>query len=115
MVKESKTDWVKQKPEEIEKIIVDLARKGTPPEKIGLVLRDQHGIPKAKLLGKKIGHILRANKIEVNSEHVNFSRKVENLRKHFGKHKHDYTAQRRIIQHSASIRKIENLAKINAS
>lgn len=115
MTKESKTDWVKQKPEEIEKIIVDLARKGMPPEKIGLVLRDQHGIPKARLLGKKIGQILEEHKIKVNSEHVNFTRRVENLKKHFGKHKHDYTAQRRIIQHSSSIRKIENLAKINAS
>ena len=113
MIKESKTGWVKQKPEEIEKVKVDLARKGNPPEKIGLILRDQHGIPKAKLLGKKIGQILKAHKINANSEHANLTKKVENLRKHFGKHKHDYTAQRRIIKHSANIRKIENLSKAN--
>lgn len=112
MVKESNTEWVKLKPEEIDKIVVDLARKGVPPERIGLVLRDQHGIPKAKLLGKKIGHILKAHKISANSEHTNLTNKVENLKKHFGKHKHDYTAQRRIIQHSANIRKIEKLAEI---
>ena len=52
-----KADWTKFKPVEVEKIIVDLARQGIAPEKIGLILRDQHGIPKAKLLGIKIKEI----------------------------------------------------------
>ena len=57
--------FIKVKPAEVEALVVQLAQKNTPPEKIGLILRDQHGIPKAKLLGKKIGQILRENKIEI--------------------------------------------------
>jgi len=63
-----KTGWVKIKPQEIEKKVIELGRQNIPPEKIGLALRDQYGIPKAKLLGKKINKILLQNDIEMNSE-----------------------------------------------
>jgi ribosomal protein S15P/S13E len=103
----TKTEWVKKKPEEIEKLIVELAQKNTPPEKIGLILRDQHGIPKAKIFGKKINQVLKENEIIVHSEMNNIEKKENNLRKHFEKHKHDYYAQRKIVQHSQKINKIK--------
>ena len=53
MAKE-KTDWIKMKPEEITKKIVELGKQGIQPEKIGLILRDEYGIPKVKMFGKKL-------------------------------------------------------------
>lgn len=111
MAKESKSEWVKLKPEEIEKLIIDLAEKGTPPEKIGLILRDQHGIPKAKLLGKKIGQILRENNIKIDSERKNIENKIERLKTHFARHKHDYIAQRRMVQKASRVKKMEKLSE----
>jgi small subunit ribosomal protein S15 len=105
-----KADWTKIKPAEIEKIIVDLARQGTPPEKIGLILRDQHGVPKAKLLGVKIGKVLAKNKLGIDSEKKNLTNKVENLKKHSLTNKHDYTAMRKAVMYSAIIKKKEKLA-----
>lgn len=105
-----KADWTKIKPAEIEKIVVDLARQGIAPEKIGLILRDQHGVPKAKLLGIKIGKILAKNKIETNSETKNISNKIENLKKHSEKNKHDYTAMRKAVMYTARINKREKIA-----
>lgn len=103
-------EWSKMKPAEIEKLVVDLSKKGNSPEKIGLILRDEHGIPKAKLLGKKIGQILRENNIDANSEHKNTIKKVERLKEHFKENKHDYSAQRSVIRNAAKIRKIEKLS-----
>ena len=105
--KTKKTDWIKTKPEEVEKIIVELGHKNTPPEKIGLILRDEYGIPKAKMFGKKISQTLKKHKIEINSEHNNISKKIDNLSKHFEKHSHDYTAQRSIVKYRARLNKLK--------
>jgi len=105
-----KADWTKIKPAEVEKIIVDLATQGVPPEKIGLILRDQHGIPKSKLLGVKISKVLIKHKLDANSEQKNFVKKVERLNKHSAKNKHDYTAMRKAVMYSAIINRRAKLA-----
>jgi small subunit ribosomal protein S15 len=105
-----KADWTKIKPADIEKIIVELARQGNAPEKIGLILRDQHGVPKAKLLGIKIGKVLEKNKLAIDSEKKNISTKIENLKKHSAKNKHDYTAMRKAVMYTATINRRTKLA-----
>jgi small subunit ribosomal protein S15 len=58
-------EWVKMTPEEVEKLIVNLARKGYTKAAIGQVLRDQYGIPLVKgFLGKKISQVLSENNVE---------------------------------------------------
>ena len=55
-------DWVQQTPEEVEELVVKLAKEGHQPSVIGLILRDQHGIPLVKALtGKTITQILKDN------------------------------------------------------
>ena len=93
-----KADWVKIKPVELEKVILELHNQGNSSAKIGLILRDKHGVPKAKLLGKRIGQILVENKSKVVSEKELVKGKMENLDKHIGKHKHDYTAKRSLTK-----------------
>ncbi len=106
-----KADWTKIKPTEVEKLIVDLGKQGVPPEKIGLILRDQHGIPKAKLLGLRIKKVLVKHKIYTDSEKVNLEKKIEVLNKHSEKNHHDYTAIRKAVMYSAILRKKEKVAK----
>jgi small subunit ribosomal protein S15 len=109
MAKE-KNDWVKMKPEEVTKKIVELGKQGLQPEKIGLVLRDEYGIPKAKLFGKKIGQVLRENKIEVKSEEKNLTKKLDNLKKHFEQNKHDYPAKNSIIKTFSRLNKFKKIS-----
>jgi len=96
----TKTDssWVKLKPAEIETLVVQLGKKNIPSEKIGLILRDEHGIPKTRIFGKKVCQILEENGIKTNSEYENVNKKIDILKKHFVKHKHDYSAQRSIVK-----------------
>jgi|SRR3989344_1404191 len=91
-IEEEKTSWIKTKPAELEKIIKELAEQGNSPAKIGLILRDKHGIPKAKLLGKKITKILKDSNTKYVSDKEIVNDSIEKLKVHIGKNKHDYTA-----------------------
>lgn len=89
---------VKIKPAELKKIVVDLAKKGETPEKIGLILRDKHGVPKAKLVDKKITKILEEEGIEYESDKEKVEKKIEKLKMHIKGNKHDYSAQRSLTK-----------------
>lgn len=52
--------WCKYQPEEVEALVIKLAKEGHSPSKTGIILRDQHGIPLTKpITGKNISQILR--------------------------------------------------------
>ncbi len=89
-----KSSWIKIKPAELEKIIIELAKQGNSPARIGLILRDKEGIPKTKLLGKKITKILRENKIDYITDKEIIEKKIKILKAHIEKNKYDYTAKR---------------------
>ena len=109
--KAQKTDWVKMKPEEVEKLVVELGKQNIPPEKIGLILRDQHGLPTARVFNKRIGKILKENNMESNSEYENITRKLEIIKKHIEKHKQDYKTKRALIINAAKLNKVKKSAK----
>jgi small subunit ribosomal protein S15 len=110
MAKE-KPEWVKIKPAELEKIVLDLAKNGETPARIGLILRDQHGIPKAKLLGKKISQIIEEANLSIKSEKELTKGKISTLEKHSSIHKHDYSAKRSLIKKLWIIHKLEKQAQ----
>lgn len=99
---ETKTNWVTVKPEEVRHKILELAKQGVSPEKIGLMLRDQHGIPKARLLGLRIKKVLEEAKLWQDPEIKNMKARMDNLGTHTAKHKHDYTAKRSLIKRTAN-------------
>ncbi|MDQ1280973.1 MAG: small subunit ribosomal protein [Thermoproteota archaeon] len=59
--------WCKYSPEEVEAFVIKLAKEGTPPSKIGVVLRDQYGIPLVKpIVGKSIKQIMDDTGVKTN-------------------------------------------------
>ena len=109
--KESKKpNWVKLSPAELEKIVVDLGKKGETPAKIGLILRDKHGIPKAKVIGKKITHILRDNKIPFKAEKERTQEKIKKLNVHLSNNKIDFQAKKSLAKELWVMHKIEKKA-----
>lgn len=107
-IKKTKTILTKTKIAEIEKIIIELGKKGETPAKIGAILRDSYGIPKAKTLGKKITQILKENKIPYKDEKKIIKDRVEKLKEHISKNKHDYTASRALTKKLWALHRIEN-------
>ncbi len=104
---ETKTSWITTKPEEIKEKIIKLAKQGMAADKIGLVLRDQDGIPKTKLLNIKIGKVLKEASLWSNPEKSALERKTDRLIKHHEKHKHDYNAQRSIAKNRSALNKLK--------
>jgi small subunit ribosomal protein S15 len=94
MEEEAKPEWVSLKPSEIEKIVIDLAKQGETPAKIGLILRDKHGVPKTRIINKKITQILKEAKISFKSDEEKTKEKIATLEKHISKNNHDYAAKR---------------------
>jgi len=84
--------WCKYKSEEVESLIVKLAKEGTPPSKIGVILRDQYGISLAKLVtDKKINAVLRKAELapKIPEDLAALLKKATALRTHLEKHKAD--------------------------
>jgi len=56
--------WVTYSPDEIETLIVKLAKDGLTPSQIGVRLRDEYGIPLVKpILGKSILDVLKEHNV----------------------------------------------------
>jgi small subunit ribosomal protein S15 len=95
MEKLEKPVWVKLKEPELIKIIAELAEKNSP-SKIGLILRDQYGIPTTKIFGKKLKKYLTELGIEKNEDLENAEKKVEKIKEHFKKNKTDKIAKHKM-------------------
>ena len=106
-----KPDWVELSKEEVEKLVIDMARKGVPQSKIGAILRDSYGIPLVKqVTGKKISKILEEAviKSELPEDLYNLIRKAERIKKHLEKNKKDMVSKRGFLN---TISKIHRLSK----
>ncbi len=59
---DKRPDWVPLKEKEIEELIISLYKEGNSSSKIGIILRDQHGVPGTKIaIGKNMCKILQKN------------------------------------------------------
>ncbi len=93
-------DWVPYSSAEVEEKVVELSKAGNSSAKIGLILRDQYGIPNVKLAtGKSVTQILNENDIKGKlPEDLSFlMKKAVNLKKHLEENPKD-TSNRRGLQ-----------------
>ena len=89
--------WVEYSAEEVENLVVKLARKGYSASMIGVVLRDSYGVPLVKIVtGKPISQILKDNEIEtpLPEELSNLVKKALTIRKHLESNHKDLEAKK---------------------
>jgi len=97
--------WLKFTKQEVEAIILKLANKGLTSEKIGLVLRDQYGIPKVSLYNIKIKEVLDKKDLFQEPTSQNLDKKLKKIIVHYKKHKQDKNAERSLIITKAKLKK----------
>lgn len=93
-------NWVPMKKEEVEELVVKLGKRGIPPSQIGMILRDEHGIPLVKrITGKKITEILEEHGIapKIPEDLMALINKAYRIRKHLEEHRKDFHAKRGLI------------------
>jgi len=98
--KYSKPAWLKLSEEDLVKLIANLSEKYQPAQ-VGLILRDQYGIPTTKVYGKKLGAYLKEAGKPVNSDLKNMEKKVEKMNEHLKKHITDKKSKH-LLQKSVS-------------
>ena len=98
--------------EDIEKIVIELGKKGHHPAEIGSILKEKHGIYDIKVLGKKISKILKNAKINYKSDLDFVSEKLSKITNHYEKNKQDKRAMREKDRVFAQLRKIKVYHKI---
>jgi small subunit ribosomal protein S15 len=109
--KSEKPVWLKYTQEEVEAIILKLANKNFTSEKIGLILRDQYGIPNVRLFGIKIKQVLSEKEKYQDSNILNLKKKVEKIEEHYKKNRQDKKAERYLIINKAELKKREDYLK----
>jgi len=106
--------WSRYTAEEVEALIIRLAKEGHPPRKIGTILRDQHGIPLTKpIIGKSISQILKERELapSLPEDLEILLRKATRLRVHLDKSKADLGNKRSLQIIEAKIHKLSKYYK----
>lgn len=101
--------WCRYTAEEVEALVIRLAKEGHPPSKIGIILRDQHGIPLTKpITGKSISQILKERELVPSypEDLETLMRKATRLHVHLDKNKADLTNKRALQIIEAKIYKL---------
>lgn len=94
---------------EVEEFVAKLAKEGHSTSEIGILLRDQHGVPSVKqVTGKSIAQILSAQGVETGlpEDLVNLIKKAVMLHKHIEKNKDDQPSRRSLGVVEARIQKL---------
>jgi small subunit ribosomal protein S15 len=107
-------NWCKYQPEEVESLVIKLAKEGNPPSRIGTMLRDQYSIPLVKTItGKTVTKMLKnADLAPAMPEDLgNLMRKAESLAVHLEKNKRDSHNKRALQLVEARIHKLSRYYK----
>jgi len=111
---DEKPAWVEYSKEEVEKLIIKLRKEGYNSAMIGLILRDQYGIPSVKkITGKKISQILEENGLgsEIPEDLYSLLKRAVRLVNHIEKHKKDKHSARGLTILESRIRRLVNYYK----
>ncbi len=106
--------WCRYKPEEVEALVIKLAKEGHAPSKIGTILRDQHGIPMTKpITGKTVTQILKDAGLapSLPEDLETLLKKAARLHVHIEKNKKDLHNKRALQIIEAKIHKLSRYYK----
>ena len=95
--------------------MVKLAKKGTSPSQIGVLLRDSYGIPQVKgITGSKIMRILKVNGVapSIPEDLYQLIKKAVNIRKHIERFRQDKDGKFRLICVESRIHRLARYYRI---
>lgn len=104
-------EWCRYSPGEVEAFVIKLAKEENHPSRIGVILRDQYGIPLVKpIVGKSIKKIIEDGGLDiaVPEDLNNLIKKASALRSHLKRNRADAVNKSSLV---LIISKIRRLAK----
>jgi small subunit ribosomal protein S13e len=110
----SAPSWAKATPTEVTDQIKKLARKGLTPSQIGVLLRDQHGVPQVRsITGSKVLRVLKASGLapDVPEDLYHMIKKAVSMRKHLERNRKDRDGKFRLILIESRIHRLARYYK----
>ena len=107
----ARPEWVTYSNEEIEEMILKFNKEGKSTSEIGIILRDQYGIPKVKdVTGERITEILKRNNQanEYPEDLMNLIKRAVNIRDHLNENPKDIHSKRGLTIIESRIRKLSS-------
>ncbi|EZQ03108.1 30S ribosomal protein S15 [Candidatus Acidianus copahuensis] len=107
--------WVRFTREEVEMLIEELAKRGYGSSMIGVILRDQYGIPLVKqITGKKVSVILQEKGLspQIPEDLFNLIRKAVNVRRHLVEYPKDKVSKKGLEEIESKIRRLVNYYRV---
>jgi small subunit ribosomal protein S15 len=107
-------NWCKYQPEEVEALIVKLAKEGNSASRIGTILRDQYSVPLSRpITGKRVLTIMRENQLApaFPEDLASLLKKAESLSLHLEKNRTDLYNRRALQLIEAKIHKVSRFYK----
>ena len=108
--------WIERSTEEVENLVVKLAKKGYSKSIIGNILRDSYGVPLVRIItGKRISQILEENEIEFSlpEDLTNLVKKALNIRKHIESNHKDLEGKKGLQRTESKIYRLIRYYKKN--
>ncbi len=106
--------WSNTDAKEIESLVLKYAKEGMSTSQIGIVLRDKHAVPDARLvLGKRIGAVLAENELggSYPEDLMNLMRQAVGIIDHLTTNHRDIHNKRSLELTEAKIRRLGNYYK----
>jgi small subunit ribosomal protein S15 len=107
-------NWCKYQPEEVEALIVKLAKEGSSASRIGTILRDQYSVPLSRpITGKRVLKIMKENELApaFPEDLASLLKKAESLGLHLEKNRTDLYNRRALQLIEAKIHKLSRFYK----
>ncbi len=104
-----KQRWIKYKKDDVEKLIVKLAKDQKSSATIGTILRDSYGIPDSKLIiGKSVSEIMKENKLgqKLPEDLMNLLKRAVLLNEHLMNNKADQHGKKGLQTVESKIRRL---------
>lgn len=101
--------WVTTSSDDTIAIVEKLAKEGKTEAEIGRVLRDEHGVPSARLVtGKTVSQILDSKKLRspYPQDLLDLIQRATTLRKHLKQNKKDHLNQRILLNTESKIKRL---------
>ena len=103
-LKRLKLEWLIYDKDEVEKIVQKLAKEGKSSSEIGIILRDQYGVPDARYFGMRITKMME--KREIPEDLYNLLKKSVNVHKHMASNKKDSKGKHGLMLLESKIRRL---------
>ena len=110
----TKPEWVTTTAEEVVEQTVALAKSGQSAAHIGMVLRDQHGVPSARVVtGKRLATLLREQGVEpeIPDDLQALLKRVVHLQRHLAQNPKDLSNRRGLSLMESRIRRLAHYYK----